>query len=878
MCKVNRSGYPGKLSPLVIALFSIFAGAKSWADVAQSTPQAVAKNVEFDSSFLNMENNATVDLSRFANGASALPGTYRTAVYVNNELISNEDIQFTARPDKSVYPCLAPSLIKNIPFNYEKLPVKTLDTGDACIDLQHQLPEALVNFDSGEQRLDISIPQAYINKTARGGVSSSLWDSGVPAAMLGYNLNGYSSKSRGTTYNSFYAGLNSGVNVGAWYLRHNGSYNWMENGPKKYSSINTYMQRDIPQLQGRVLMGQSNTNGQVFDTLPFSGIQLASDERMLPSSQRGYAPDIHGIARTNARVTVSQSGQVIYETTVTPGEFLIDDLYPTGYGGNLEVTVHEADGSEQTFLVPYSSVAQLLRPGASRYSVTAGEVRSDSLRGKPALYQAVYQRGLTNIITGYGGLQLSQDYYALQLGAALGTPIGALALDVTQARTHLQNTTGTEGRHSSGNSLSGQSYQLSYSKAISETNSNLSLAAYRFSTDGYMDFMTAMQTRDAVAEGLNPDTVWRAKNRFTVTAGQGLPDNWGQFYASGSVQDYWNKDGSDSQLQLGYNNSYQRLTYGLTMSRSFSNYGRTQNNYLLSFSFPLGRSDSTYTPQMRVALNHDSNGQYGEQATVSGTGGTENQFSYGVTAMNANQGVGSSGSVNGQYRSQMTNVSGTYSTGKHYQGASAGLSGTVIAHPGGVTLTPYTSETMAIVEAKGATGAAVSSYPGVYIDRFGYAAVPYLNPYELNEVSLDPKGTDDDVELDNTSQKVAPYSGAVVMLKYNTKHGTPILITSQVDGQPVPFGAEVMDSKGRSVGSVGQGGQIYARVEDERGRLNIQWGQSATQTCTVNYILPPMPKGKSARSVVRFNTVCVIAENNTARSLAQATKQSPPRD
>lgn len=862
MSKYNHSSFTGKLSPLVIALLSLIGAEKSWANNVEPVPaQSEMDNVEFDPSFLNLKNNSEMDLTRFSKGASALPGTYRTAVYVNNDFIGNEAVEFISRPDNSVYPCLTASLVNAIPFNHDRLPAGALtpeSLASGCLDLEHQIPEVRVNFDSGEQRLDITLPQIYVNTTARGGVNPALWDSGVPAALLGYNLNGYTSQSRGATYNSFYAGLNTGINIGAWYLRHNGNYNWMENGPKKYNAINTYLQRDLPQLQGRVLLGQSSTTGQVFDTLPFSGIQFASDDRMLPSSQRGYAPDIHGIARTNARVTVRQSDQIIYETTVPPGEFLINDLYPTGFGGNLQVTVYEADGTVQSFLVPYASVAQLLRPGASRYTLTAGELRTDSLQNTPALYQAVYQRGLTNTVTGYGGLQLSQDYYALQLGTAVGTPLGAFAFDVTQARTHLGNNTDNEGQHLSDNSLSGQSYQVSYSKVISETNSNLSLAAYRFSTDGYLDFMNAMQTRNAVAKGLNPDSVWRAKNRFTVTAGQGLPENWGQFYASGSVQNYWNKDGNDSQLQLGYSNRYQRLTYGLTMSRSFSNNGGNQNNYLLSLSFPLGRSDSTYTPQMRLALSHDSNGRNGEQATLSGTGGAESQFSYGMTAMNTNQGGGSSGSLNGQYRSQMTNLNGSYSVGNGYQGASVGLSGTVVGHPGGITFSPYTSETMAIVEAKGATGAAVSSYPGIYIDRFGYAAVPYLNPYEMNEVSLDPKGTAADVELENTSQKIAPYSGAVVMLKYKTKRGSPILITSTVKGQPVPFGADVLNKKGQSIGAVGQGGQIYARVEDERGRVVVKWGQTPDQQCSVNYILPPMPKSTSARVMTTFNSICEV--------------------
>lgn len=877
MSKYLQYGLRSQLSPLAIAIISTFFVANVNAEIAVSAPQDIAKNLEFDASFLNVDDEKSVDLSRFANGSSGLPGIYKTALYINNQPVSNTDIEFKARADKSVYPCLTRELIKNIAFDYAKLPgdfLTSLDKGDVCFDLQSKLPEAQVNYDSNEQRLDIMVPQVYMLNTARGTVSPELWDSGVPALLLGYNVNGYTSESHGTSYNSLFAGVNAGANVGAWYLRHNGSYSRMDSGESQYSSLNTYLQRDIPALKARVLMGQSNTTGQLFDTVPFTGIQLASDERMLPESQRGYAPDIRGIARTNARVTVRQGGQVLYETTVTPGEFLINDLYPTGYGGNLDVTVRESDGTEQTFSVPYASVAQLLRPGSSRYSITAGEVRSDNLRDKPALYQATYQLGLTNTVTGYGGLQASQDYYALQLGAAVGTPIGALAFDATQARTHLGDSTDVDGRHRSGNSLSGQSYQVSYSKLISETNSNLSLAAYRFSTDGYMDFMTAMQTRDAVAQGYSPDSISRAKNRLTVTAGQGLPGNWGQLYLSGSLQNYWNKDGSEKQYQMGYNNRYKDLSYGLSVNRSFSSLGTAQTNYLLSFSLPLGSNDKTHTPQLRMDLSHDSSGRYGQQATVSGSAGVESQFGYSVTAMNANQGQGSSGSLNGNYRTPATALSGSYSTGKGYQSASAGMNGTVIAHSGGVTFTPYTSDTFALVEAKGAEGAKVSSYPGVSIDSRGYAIVPYLNPYQMNEISIDPKGTAVGVELDNTSQKVAPYSGAVVKLKYNAKQGTPILVNATYQGEPVPFGADIFDGKGNSVGSVGQGGQLYARVAQDKGQLRVKWGEGGEMQCTVSYVLMPIAKGQTQEQIQQFNSPCTAAASSSSQRVKLANNDA----
>ncbi|MBC3215362.1 fimbria/pilus outer membrane usher protein, partial [Serratia fonticola] len=347
-----------------------------------------------------------------------------------------------------------------------------------------------------------------------------------------------------------------------------------------------------------------------------------------------------------------------------------------------------------------------------------------------------------------------------------------------------------------------------------------------------------------------------AKNRLTLTAGQGLPDNWGQLYVSGSLQNYWNKDGSEKQYQVGYNNRYKSLSYGISANRTFSSLGSSQTNYLLSFSLPLGRNDQTHAPQLRIDLSHDSTGRYGQQATVSGTAGAENQYSYGVTAMNANQGMGTSGSLSGNYRSPMTALSGTYSTGKGYQSASAGLNGTVIAHSGGVTFTPYTSDTFALVEAKGAEGASVSSYPGVKIDSHGYAVVPYLNPYQMNDITIDPKGTASDVELDNTSQKVAPYSGAVVKVKYATKHGTLILVNATYQGEPVPFGADIFDSKGNSVGSVGQGGQLYARVVEERGQLRVKWGEGREMQCAVSYVLMPVAKGKKQSQIQQFNSAC----------------------
>ena len=66
------------------------------------------------------------------------------------------------------------------------------------------------------------------------------------------------------------------------------------------------------------------------------------------------------MAQSNARVTVRQGSALIYETQVAPGAFAIDDLYATSFAGDLDVTITEADGSVQSFTLPFSSVVQML--------------------------------------------------------------------------------------------------------------------------------------------------------------------------------------------------------------------------------------------------------------------------------------------------------------------------------------------------------------------------------------------------------------------------------------------------------------------------------------------------------------------------------------
>lgn len=798
-----------------------------------------AGNVQFNPAFINSSYVQGTDLAQFSRPNAIPEGEFTTAISLNGSQMMSQKIRFSRQSDGTVAACLPSSLLQRLGVD-----VDALDHFDdsECRDISTIIPASSAQFDKETQRLVISIPQKYLKHLAKDEVPSSEWDSGVAAAFAAYNVNSYNSKTENYNYESLYASINSGINLAGWYFRHNGAWSSQSGDKGKYNVINSYVQHDITALAGRMLAGQANTTGRLFDTIPFTGVSIFSDDQMLPRSRRGYAPEIRGIAGTHARVTVKQGDAVIYETTVSPGEFRIDDINPSGYGGDLQVIVREADGTEKTFRVPYSSLTDLLRPGVYRYEVVAGKYRSgySGTDGKPLL-QAIWQQGITNLLTMYGGGQSGDGYYSAQIGTAFDTPLGAISADLT----HSDTDAGFD-------SIRGQSYKISYNKLIQETGSNFSLAAYRFSTSGYLDYATAMQYQDLHRHGLGLGNFYHEKERFVLSLQQSLGKQGGSLYLSSLWQDSWNVKGWQQQYTAGYSNNWGRTNYSFALNRARRQYtGDYENTVMFSLSVPLGESSGV---MLNAGLNRDNEGKYAEQVGLSGSAGEHNQFNWSAGGSNDSY-TGSSGNVSAQYRSSVANMGSGFSINKNSKTVSGNLSGAVVAHPKGVTLTSYNADSYIVVSAPGATGAHLSNLSDVTLDRWGNAVIPAWSPYSRNEVSLDPKGIPTNVELDETSQYSVPRAGAITMASFKTHHGYPLLLSSQ-GSVVLPFGSNVTNSKGEAFGMVSQGGDIYVRTPTTNGKFYVTWSDGGkSHTCIVPYSIE---RAEETKPLIRKYYKCAI--------------------
>lgn len=814
-------------------------------------------------------------LKRFNADNNTPAGKYSVDIYLNGRFIQRDSVDFVNNlAQKESEPCLSREFYVQSGVNESALP-----QGDELAKSQCKSPETLLkgaswSFDQPRLRLDLYIPQALLTRSPRDAVPVESWDAGESLMFLNYSTNYYQSRYRsgsGGTSQYGFLGLKSGINLGLWQLRQQSSATYSQSPSRsryQWQSLQTYMQRPIAALDSNLMIGQSYSGGSLFGSMAYNGVKLETDQRMWPQSRRGYAPEIRGTAQTNARVVVSQNGRTIYETNVPQGPFVIDDLSSTHYEGDLKVEIIEADGRSSTFTVPFSAVPDSMRPGVSRYNAVVGRAR-DYGDTQNLFGDFTYERGISNSFTGNLGLRIADDYQAILAGGVWSHWLGAFGL----------NTTWSHAQIDDNQSQSGWRVQASYSRTFDYTGTNVALAGYRYSTEGYRELSDVLGERASKKHGSNnvfkSDTL-NQRNQFTAMINQSLGD-YGSLYLSGSVMDYYDNQSRNTQLQVGYSNSWKNISYNLAISRQQSVYrnqidmdgseqgrsrsylGNTENLITLTFSIPLsfgGRDNYIST-----SLSHaDSSGNSG-QTSVSGMlddAGTLNYSVYAGYQQNRESQAGSTKNwgANLQKNSAFGTLNGSYSASSDYTQWGVGGRGAAVIHRGGITLGPYLSETFGLVEAKGAKGALVKNGQGARIDSNGYAIVPSLTPYRYNTISLDPKGINKHTELKSTQSRVIPYAGAAVKASFDTLSGYGVLIKAKINGtEALPMGASVLDDQNNVVGMSGQASLIYARVRERQGILTVKWGDSPQEMCRVSYVLP---ESSEQQELVSVAGQCVV--------------------
>lgn len=781
-------------------------------------PAALAEDY-FSPDFIETRSDTPrdIDISRFSKTDGQVPGNYHVNVYLNGNYIESRDITFIGNDSD-----LAPQLTHAEYVKWGVKPnaqpgwmaVKDASTIDNIGDL---LPGSRVSFLFDEMKLELSIPQEYLQRDPRGSVSPDRWDDGLNMMFLNYTFSAANGHGSGDSRTDSYLNLRSGINVGPWRLRNYSTYS-NNDGTTRWNTISTSLERDIKTLKSQLRIGDGYTQSGVFDSVNFRGAQLYSDESMLPESVRGFAPVVRGIAQSNAQVTIRQGGNIIWQSYVPPGPFVIDDLYPTAASGDLEVAVREADGAVHQFIQPFSAVPVMQREGQFKYALAAGKYRAANSKDKePEFVQATVSYGLPWDTTIYGGTLTSGEYQSGALGIGKGFgDFGSLSFDTTFAHSQMPDKT-----------ENGVSFRAQYGKDFASTGTSFSLMGYRYSSSGFRDFQEANGDVNIYHQGSDAQMAgndWRyernKRSKAQVALNQRL-GGWGNLNLSAWQQDYWGGD-KEQSLNLGYNTSIHDINYGLNYSYSRGPW-HTENDHIVSLTMQIPFSRFLPDSWMTASVNGNKKGDTTSQVGLSGSALQERNLNW-----NVQQGYNSKGAdVMGSAAMDYKGSHGQYQLGYHYsrdnRQISAGAMGGIVVHPYGVSATQPLGETMALVKADNAADVKVVNNSGIYTDDKGFAVVPYVTPYRQNNVSLDTASLNKNTDVLNDTRTVVPTKGALVLADYPTVTGYKIML--QLSGHEIPFGATASIKHHDNVpeGIVDERKRVWLNGAPEKGIVEVTW-------------------------------------------------------
>lgn len=784
------------------------------------------ESVDFNTDFLTDRGIENTDFTKFSYANYIQPGTYLMVTDVNKQRIRNEDpiIFFIPNYNKEIsIPCITPQLYPllglKVEWNKKVVWLKTENT--QCLDLR-AIPNMKAEGSLYTSVLDIRIPQAFMEYQDPSWDPPSRWDDGISGAFVDYNLNTrvtrHENNGKGKRTGANIMGV-MGINIGAWRIRSD----WQASGgnlnqdDKSWRWNQLYAFRAIRQLGAKLLLGEQYLASELFDSFRYLGASLESDNGMLPPRLQGYAPEIAGVARTNATIIVRQDGRIIYQNEVSPGPFRIQDVNAFG-GGTLDVSIVEQDGAVQSFKVESSRLGTLTRPGQFLYKFVMGKpTKHEHNTQGPIFSLGSFSWGASNNVTLYGGLLASKPYQNLALGIGRDlAPFGVLSFNLSLSRAKM-------GDYDDGKILKGASYNVTYSKQFDAINSQITFAGYRFSQRHYL---TMSQFLEGRYRGVSIDS---GKELYTAVFGTAFPDYNINTYLNYAKQTYWNRPSTNnySVTISSYFNwaNIKNLSINLSAYKVESNHNNDEGIYL-SLGIPLERNDANISYSGSFNRHNNTN-------MVSYYERINDKSTYNLAA-----GIWDRDKVN---LSGFYNYDGTLgkvtASGTFTQSNQSALSMQVM---GGLTVTPEggafhrinsIGNSRILVDTNRIQDVPIKTgITPIVSNRHGKAVIMGVQNYARSNIMIDINNMPENAEAIQSSQFATLTEGAIGYRKFKVVSGEKLLaVISTIDNKHPPFGVSVYNKDKLEVGIISDDGFVYLSGVQQGELLSLTWSDKTCQ-------------------------------------------------
>ncbi|MER1766401.1 fimbria/pilus outer membrane usher protein [Proteus mirabilis] len=774
---------------------------------------------EFNIDVLDAEDIQNIDMSQFSIAGYVPPGDYVLTVFVNGQRLgAPRDITVLEQKTQTQAICIPADLLDSIGLKESVKPKVTVYPNSQCLDLS-VLKGMQTVIDLPTLSLKITIPQLWMEYRDPYWTPPALWEEGINGAFLDYSANvSITEEKEGDKRTYLSTNGTAGINLGVWRFR--GDYSAIyqkKRGGRQSQEIHDfdfsrlYGFTSLKKLASILTIGENYFYSDVFESWQYSGISLESDDRMLPPKLVGYAPEITGVADTNATVIVRSQNRLLLETTVPPGPFRIQTL-DSGVRGILDITIREENGEEKKFSISTASLPYLTRPGRLIYKLVMGKTRYDGhhLTGKP-VFSGEFSYGLSNAWSLYGGTQFNSDYQATAIGIGRDLfSFGALSLDITQSFARFTD-----------KKIKGRSYRLNYAKSFDALRTDITFAGYRFAA---RDYRTLTQFMDQRRTGYD---IRSPKENYQIYINKYF-DNF-NISLNYQYSTYW-QDKPQTQYGLYASTnisipmlSQQNANISLSATRTERDSGYQDDAINLYLTIPLykGHSISFSESYSRIGKSN----QYSHRASYSGYSDRDN-YSLNVGYSHGEE-IDSQSSISGYYSRDFSqaNLSANASyVPQQYRSVGASINSGITATTQGIALhRSANGDTRLMIETPGVGDVPLDS--GVIkTNYFGLAVIPNVNSYRKSTVSINTSQLPENIETLESTTDITLTKGAIGYRSLSVMKGEKLFaIISLNDGKKPPFGASVRNADNRELGIVGEDGVTWLVGISSKEKLSVYW-------------------------------------------------------
>lgn len=586
-----------------------------------------------------------------------------------------------------------------------------------------------------------------------------------PGILLNYSLNASGGRNAGASW--AYQGLQVGLE-GRWF----GSYGTLsttavlampQGGGVDFARTSTLwsysdVDRQLTWRVGDVSVGGAGGTRSV----ALGGFQLQRDFSLRPGARTIPLTEFSGIAEVPSTVNVYINDRIYSSWPIPAGPFQITNL-PISASGLLRVTLVDSAGNETTLIErPHYSSPGLLAPGLLDFTAGVGFPRQSGSSGYtgPVVANYAFRYGLNETLTLEGHTEVSPNLLLGGLGAVFSGTLGTTSVSATAS----QSAAGFGAQFGVGWGTRWGAWSFS-------AFSRRTVGDFRDLAAVEMGAAVPNKVHDQVSVSvilplINIPLNLRYDHRVSAN-----DDRLTTFRAS--IRRTWQVTPSSRVSISAFQNFGDADSYGVSVSGSIRFGGG------ISSSLRVTTNSSGTTFNAGVQRRDSGNvGDYSWNVQVSrSASNTQYLGNFGYLAPFANFQANLGYSPGGQYSTSLQ------------------MSGAVVAMGGGVFLTRYVNDALALVDA-GVPGAAImfGNRLAGHTDSGGRMIVPNLISYDENVISIDPLSLPFDMLVHGVASRTAvPANQGGVSISF--------------DVEAVPPAALVMlrDEGGRflEVGSVG---------------------------------------------------------------------------